>query len=197
MHLSQVAGGFSLFTAACAAIGPSANVYIGNAYIQPDGYNRSWVLCVHLDLVYSLGMASTVLAGSAPDMLDFPGPIIRGNKVSILLHLLQILMQRSNVGRYVFSECDRSINRHYNAEEHQYCRFLSFNIKSKLNLSISIGMACSKKEVTGRTVRMVSPSALLLLAILFCISSQFQIKQERSGTIRIIVSPSRLPVTEL
>ena len=41
MYLPQVAGGFFLFATAYAAIGPNANVYIGNKIIQPDGFNRS------------------------------------------------------------------------------------------------------------------------------------------------------------
>jgi hypothetical protein len=49
-------------------------------------------------------------------------------------------------------------------------------------------MACSKRGVTGRTVLLVSTSVLSLLKIPFCISSRFQIKQERFGTIRMTVS---------
>ncbi|KAF9477937.1 laccase [Pholiota conissans] len=45
------------------AIGPSANVYIANKYITPDGYNRS-----------------SVLAGSSEADLTFPGPVITGFK---------------------------------------------------------------------------------------------------------------------
>ncbi|KAF8798631.1 laccase [Phlegmacium glaucopus] len=64
MYLPQLAGGFFLFAAtAYAEIGPVANVYIGNKFIQPDGFNRS-----------------TVLAGSSPGSLSFPGPTIRGHK---------------------------------------------------------------------------------------------------------------------
>ena len=49
-------------------------------------------------------------------------------------------------------------------------------------------MACSKMGATGRTVLLVSTSALSLLTIPFCTSSRFQIKQERFGTIRMTVS---------
>jgi len=58
-------------------------------------------------------------------------------------------------------------------------------------------MAFSKKEVAGRTVLLVSTSALSLLDIPFCISSAFQIKQERFGTIRITVSPMMVTYTLL
>ena len=54
-------------------------------------------------------------------------------------------------------------------------------------------MAFSKKEVTGRTVLLVSLSVLSLLDIPFCISSTFQIKQERFGIIHTTVG-SRLPI---
>ncbi|KAF8962469.1 laccase [Flammula alnicola] len=46
-----------------AAIGPSADLVIANAYIQPDGYNRS-----------------AVLAGSSASAVQFPGPVITGSK---------------------------------------------------------------------------------------------------------------------
>ena len=41
MSLPQIAGIFFLFATAYAAIGPTANLYIGNKFIQPDGFNRS------------------------------------------------------------------------------------------------------------------------------------------------------------
>ena len=42
MHLPRLVGGFFLFvSAAYAAIGPNASLYIGNKYIKPDGFNRS------------------------------------------------------------------------------------------------------------------------------------------------------------
>ncbi|KAF9528971.1 yellow laccase [Crepidotus variabilis] len=44
-----------------AAIGPTADVHIGNANISPDGFSRSGVL-----------------AGSSSGSLSFPGPLIRG-----------------------------------------------------------------------------------------------------------------------
>ncbi|KAF8999336.1 yellow laccase [Cyathus striatus] len=49
--------------AAFASIGPSANLYVGNKNISPDGFSRS-----------------AVLAGSSASSLDFPGPLIVGNK---------------------------------------------------------------------------------------------------------------------
>lgn len=149
-------------------------------------------LCPCLRLVNSLRMASTVLAGSTSDLLEFPGPLIQGEKVlpSWSHHCKRWWDGRMYLGRYVLSECDWPTNRHHDVEEHQHCRLLSFArqfwIKS-LFCSISIGMVFSRKEVTGQTVRLVSPSVLSLLAIPFCISSRFQIKQEHSGTIHITV----------
>ncbi|PPQ80727.1 hypothetical protein CVT25_001847 [Psilocybe cyanescens] len=49
--------------AADAAIGPDADLYIGNKAISPDGFSRS-----------------SVLAGTTIDSLSFPGPIIRATK---------------------------------------------------------------------------------------------------------------------
>lgn len=43
IYFPQIASVFFFFVTAYAAIGPDANVYIGNKYIQPDGFNRSWV----------------------------------------------------------------------------------------------------------------------------------------------------------
>ncbi|KAF8196123.1 yellow laccase [Pholiota molesta] len=51
----------SLVASAYAAIGPTTNLFIGNKFIQPDGFNRS-----------------TVLAGATADSLSFPGPLITG-----------------------------------------------------------------------------------------------------------------------
>ncbi|KAJ3500534.1 hypothetical protein NLJ89_g9750 [Agrocybe chaxingu] len=54
--LSVVAGAY-------AAIGPTAELYIGNADVAPDGFTRAGVL-----------------AGSDASSLAFPGPVITGNK---------------------------------------------------------------------------------------------------------------------
>ncbi|PPQ95564.1 hypothetical protein CVT26_008592 [Gymnopilus dilepis] len=48
---------------AAAAIGPSANIFVANKFITPDGFNRS-----------------AVLAGASEDSIQFPGPLITGNK---------------------------------------------------------------------------------------------------------------------
>lgn len=97
------------------------------------------------------------------------------------------------LGRRVLSKCDWSINGHNDVEEHQHCMYLRpirviFNVKSWL-WSISIGMGFSKKEVIGQMALLVSPSALSLLEIPFCIISEFRIKQEHFGTIHITVCP--------
>ena len=96
------------------------------------------------------------------------------------------------LGWHILSKCDRSINRHNDVEEHEYCRFpschLYANVESWLR-SISTGMASSKKEVTGQTDLLVSLSALSLLEIPFCIISKFQIKQAHFGIIHMIVGP--------
>jgi iron transport multicopper oxidase len=41
MYLPRIAGGFFLFAKAYAAIGPNADLFIGNKVIQPDGFSRS------------------------------------------------------------------------------------------------------------------------------------------------------------
>ncbi|KAF8159248.1 yellow laccase [Crassisporium funariophilum] len=65
MRFPQTIGAFSLLAGAYAAIGPTANLHIGNKVISPDGFSRS-----------------TVLAGSNANSLTFPGPVIRGFKGS-------------------------------------------------------------------------------------------------------------------
>ncbi|KJA16974.1 multicopper oxidase [Hypholoma sublateritium FD-334 SS-4] len=52
-----------LLSGAFGAIGPTANLYIENADISPDGFTRS-----------------AVLAGAASGASTFPGPLITGNK---------------------------------------------------------------------------------------------------------------------
>ncbi|KAF8806820.1 laccase 3 precursor [Phlegmacium glaucopus] len=83
MYLPQVAGVFVLFATTSAAIGPDANVYVGNKFIQPDGFNRS-----------------AVLAGSTPGLLEFPGPTIQGHKgdtfhLNVINELTDPTMSRS------------------------------------------------------------------------------------------------------
>jgi hypothetical protein len=58
-----------------AAIGPSADLEIVNAFLAPDGFNRSFVYPFFQPdaVTYS---RSTVLAGGT-----FPGPLITGTKV--------------------------------------------------------------------------------------------------------------------
>ncbi|KAF8196131.1 yellow laccase [Pholiota molesta] len=54
---------FYLVAVTYGAVGPTANLYIQNQFIQPDGFNRS-----------------TVLAGGVENAPTFPGPLITGNK---------------------------------------------------------------------------------------------------------------------
>ncbi|KAF8885058.1 Cupredoxin [Gymnopilus junonius] len=68
---------------AAAAIGPSANMVIGNKFISPDGYNRS-----------------TVLAGATGNSLQFPGPLVTGKKgdtfnLNVIDHLTNTSMLTS------------------------------------------------------------------------------------------------------
>ncbi|KAF8148663.1 yellow laccase [Crassisporium funariophilum] len=65
MRFTRIIGAFSLLAGAYAAIGPTANLHIGNKVISPDGFSRS-----------------AVLAGSNADSLTFPGPVISGSKGS-------------------------------------------------------------------------------------------------------------------
>ncbi|KAJ3513770.1 hypothetical protein NLJ89_g2769 [Agrocybe chaxingu] len=53
----------SVISSTYAAIGPAANLFIANKFIQPDGFNRS-----------------AVLAGATTDSVSFPGPVITGKK---------------------------------------------------------------------------------------------------------------------
>jgi len=53
----------SLLLLRASAVGPSAELYIANANVAPDGFTRS-----------------AVLAGSAANQVTFPGPLITGNK---------------------------------------------------------------------------------------------------------------------
>ncbi|KAF8182576.1 yellow laccase [Pholiota molesta] len=55
--------GLHLAAVAYGSIGPSANLYIQNKFIHPDGFNRS-----------------AVLAGSGQTTATFPGPLITGKK---------------------------------------------------------------------------------------------------------------------
>nr|BAU94252.1 laccase [Pholiota microspora] len=55
--------GFCLLSVTYGAVGPTANLFIQNKFIQPDGFNRS-----------------TVLAGGADGAGTFPGPLITGQK---------------------------------------------------------------------------------------------------------------------
>ncbi|KAJ3514732.1 hypothetical protein NLJ89_g2203 [Agrocybe chaxingu] len=73
----------SVVTSAYAAIGPAANVFIGNKIIAPDGFNRS-----------------AVLAGSAMNTLAVPGPLITGFKgdtfrLNVIDNLVDTTMLRS------------------------------------------------------------------------------------------------------
>lgn len=64
-------------TAPPPPIGPAANLVISNKYLQPDGFNRSYVLILTLSgpgLI--LRRCSTVVAGGT-----FPGSLITGKKV--------------------------------------------------------------------------------------------------------------------
>lgn len=64
-------------TAPPPPIGPAANLVISNKYLQPDGFNRSYVLSLTLSgLGLSLSHYSTVVAGGT-----FPGSLITGKKV--------------------------------------------------------------------------------------------------------------------
>lgn len=89
MFFLQVAGFFFLFAAVLATVGPKADLYIGNKFVQPDGFNRSWVLGSHLTLVYSLRTLSAVLVGQAPDLLQVSAPVILAKKASISLRYLK------------------------------------------------------------------------------------------------------------
>ena len=59
-----------------AAIGPSADLEIVNAYLSPDGFNRSFVFNAFFRPEVVTNNRSTVLAGGT-----FPGPLITGTKV--------------------------------------------------------------------------------------------------------------------
>ncbi|KJA22740.1 multicopper oxidase [Hypholoma sublateritium FD-334 SS-4] len=63
MFSSQAIVALSVAVGAYAAIGPSTSLYIANAKIQPDGFNRS-----------------AVLAGPTAAGVKFPGPLITGFK---------------------------------------------------------------------------------------------------------------------
>nr|AFE48786.2 yellow laccase [Stropharia aeruginosa] len=62
LSLSAIVG-LSVVVGAYAAIGPTANVYIKNAAIAPDGFTRS-----------------AVLAGASSSSVKFPGPLVTGFK---------------------------------------------------------------------------------------------------------------------
>ena len=68
---------------AAAAIGPSANIFVANKFITPDGFNRSYVhkYSVAWWVHHWPNLFSAVLAGASEDSIQFPGPLITGNKV--------------------------------------------------------------------------------------------------------------------
>ena len=100
MYLPQIAGGFFLFATAYAAVGPIADLVIGNGNIQPDGYSRSWVV-YRLSSYYgnSLWTTSAVLVGSTKDSLEFPAPLIQATKAGVLPHYLVVFTASSCDGR--------------------------------------------------------------------------------------------------
>ena len=63
-------------------IGPTANLFIRNKVIAPDGFSRSYVVD-HLRRYCSdpYKINSAVLAGGTANSVAFPGPNIRGLKV--------------------------------------------------------------------------------------------------------------------
>lgn len=67
-------------SAAAEAIGPRADLKIVNAEIAPDGFKRSFVSRLYMRTDVLTDNRSTVLAGGI-----FPGPLIRGNKVRVVL----------------------------------------------------------------------------------------------------------------
>ena len=76
---------FSLYliSGVYGSIGPTANVFIQNKIIGPDGFNRSYVVLLRVCRVISLKKnVSTVLAGGVQNRPTFPGPLIKGNKVA-------------------------------------------------------------------------------------------------------------------
>jgi hypothetical protein len=74
--LALLVGADALFT------GPNSNLYIKNKYIQPDGFNRSYVLQHSFNSsVDKSHLLRTVLAGITPGTIEFPGPLITGLKV--------------------------------------------------------------------------------------------------------------------
>ena len=76
----------TLLQTVSASIGPIANVHIVNNYIQPDGFNRSYVLQHFSEFFLTrtfhfLLLHSAVLAGNSSTAGTFPGPLIVGTKV--------------------------------------------------------------------------------------------------------------------
>ena len=74
----------TLLQTVSASIGPIANVHIVNNYIQPDGFNRSYVLRYFSEMFLTfhfLLLHSAVLAGNSSTAGTFPGPLIVGTKV--------------------------------------------------------------------------------------------------------------------
>lgn len=77
----------SLLSITYAAIGPNSDLHIVNKIIAPDGFTRSYVAnkLLSLSVVTNIVFYRAVLAGSTADNAAFPGPLIRGTKVSFVL----------------------------------------------------------------------------------------------------------------
>lgn len=83
MFSTQALVALSAAVGAYAGIGPSTNLYIANANIQPDGYTRSYVhtLMQNSSPLLITQIFSAVLAGATAAGVKFPGPLITGFKV--------------------------------------------------------------------------------------------------------------------
>lgn len=74
----------SLLSTAYGSIGPTANLFIENNDISPDGFSRSCVNgSTYLDSdVVLTNEYRAVLAGAVQGSPTFPGPLIAGQKVN-------------------------------------------------------------------------------------------------------------------
>lgn len=138
---------------------------------------------------------SAVLVGESPSALSFPGPVVRGNKVSMGSSICLIPPDLPATGGELQLERCRQPDGHYHASPYQ-CRKSRptvFQFRS-LMMRGSTGTVSSRLEVHGQMAPPVSTSARSYLATHSFTNSRPLPKPELSGTTLTTVRPLKTSI---